>query len=184
MVKRVFHDVAQRLCHPFPVAQQRQRAVAGEDDLLALLGKTVFKALFHSLRQRADIHPPLGKFHCAGVQLRYFQQVLHKSFYPLQFPFREVGKAPHRVLVVRLALHYARVDVQRGERGFQLVRNVRDRVLQKELLRLFAVKVRIQHGGESVYPVEEAVELTLAVALYPRAVSAVYVFRYLRLGVL
>ena len=80
------------------------------------------------------------------------------------------------------ALHYARVDAQRGERGFQLVRNVRDRVLQKELLRLFAVEMRVQNGGESVHPMEETVEITLAVALYPRAVSALYVFRYLRLG--
>ena len=121
MVQCVFYDIADGFIQPVRIASQRNAIVSGEGQdfvlLLRLYGKTTLD-VGHQLGQVL-----LGLLQCdrARVQLGDFQQILHKSLDAVELLLGQGSEFSDSIRIGRFLLQNAVVDIERCQRGFELV---------------------------------------------------------------
>ena len=99
----------------------------------------------------------------SGVQPGDLQKILHQCLHSIQLLLREIRKLPDIRQLLSLLLHQPVVNIQRRQRRFQLMRNVRNRVPQKFLFPLLLFHVSTQHRRQTVHGVKEPIQLPFLV---------------------
>ena len=167
MVQGVFHKIADRFHQPVPVAPQRCRIIAGQDQRFPLLRRPVGKLCLDPAHYFGYVVLRLVNHDRSRVQFGDFEQVLNQRFDPVEFLLGEGCKFPDGLCIVCILLYDAVIDIQRSQRGFELVGNIRNGILHKPFGSSFVFGMGVQDSNKRVDLVEQAVQLTFFVAFDP-----------------
>ena len=151
MIQRIFHQVGDGLLHPVPVAHSIAGRAALQNYLFALPLCTCFKFRTDILHQPAHLHLLATEPDHIRIQPGDFKQIQHKRLHPFQGGHGFGGEFFHRFLFSALLLNDILIHKKSGQRRFQLMGNIGNRILQKFLCLHLGFPVGIQRGCHFIH---------------------------------
>ena len=167
VVERVFDQIADGFSQPVRIAGQGNIVLPGIGQHSILLLRLHGKAPLDLRHQVGQVVFGFVQHDCTRVQFGDGQQVVHQRLNTVKLLLGQGGKFPNGVRV-GLLLQNAVVDIERRQRGLELVRDVGQGIFHKTFGTAFIFGVGIQDCGQRVDLVEQAVEFALVVAFDAR----------------